>query len=74
MILHKVAGWNVLRAAASQKLRAWVKNQVAQTLKGGESGPTERPYDPVLRLNACFPMLLGASRGCPHDFAAFRAA
>ena len=42
VILHKVAGWNVLRAAASQKMRAWVSGQVAQTLKGGESGPNER--------------------------------
>ena len=30
VILHKVAGWNVLRAAASKKLRAWVS---------GRSGP-----------------------------------
>ncbi|MGA8346922.1 MAG: transposase, partial [Isosphaeraceae bacterium] len=32
VIVHKVAGWNVLRAAASQKMRAWVSGQVAQTL------------------------------------------
>ena len=42
VILHKVAGWNVLRAAAAQKMCAWVSGQVAQTLKGGESGPNER--------------------------------
>jgi hypothetical protein len=38
VILHKVAGWNVLRAAAAKKMRAWVSGQVAQALKGGESG------------------------------------
>jgi hypothetical protein len=46
VILHKVAGWNVLRAAASTKMRAWVSSQVAQTLKGGESGPNERLFAP----------------------------
>jgi len=33
VIMHKVAGWNVLRAAAAQKMRAWVSGQVAQPLK-----------------------------------------
>lgn len=41
-ILHKVAGWNVLRAAASKKLRAKVKIQVEQTLSGGETGVNDR--------------------------------
>src|SRR5271154_223288 len=66
VILHKAAGWNVLRAAASQKLRAWVSNEVAQTLKGGESGPTERPYAPVFRLWTGFPTILGHTHGCSH--------
>jgi Transposase DDE domain len=74
VILHKVAGWNVLRAAASQKLRAWVRTRVAQTLKGGESGPTGRPCAPVLRLWGGFSMVLGASHGCSHGLAALRAA
>ena len=74
VILHKVAGWNVLRAAASQKLRALVRIQVAQTLKGAESGPTERPCAPILRLWAGCPMVLGASHGCSHGLAALRAA
>jgi hypothetical protein len=39
VIQHKVAGWNVLRAAASKKLRAWVAVQVREVLKGSESGP-----------------------------------
>jgi hypothetical protein len=73
-ILHKVAGWNVLRAAASQKLRAWVRVQVAQTLKEGESGPIERPYAPILRLWAAFPLVVGASHGGSHGLAASRAA
>ena len=38
MILHKVAGWNVLRAAASKKMRAWVSVQVAHTLKEANLG------------------------------------
>jgi DDE family transposase len=74
VILHKVAGWNVLRAAASQKLRAWVRTQVAQTLKGGGSGPTERLYAPVLGPWAGFPMVRGASHGAFHGLAALLAA
>jgi Transposase DDE domain len=41
VILHKVAGWNVLRAAASKKLRARVKAQVERALKAGETGANE---------------------------------
>jgi Transposase DDE domain len=37
VILHKIAGWNVLRAATSEKLRAWVAERVAGTLKMGDS-------------------------------------
>ena len=70
VILHKVAGWNVLRAAASQKLRAWVRTQVAQTLKGGESGPTERRDAPILGPWDAFPMVRGASHGVFHYLAA----
>jgi hypothetical protein len=50
VLLHKVAGWNLLRAAASTKLRAKVRIDVARTLKGGESGPMARPFDVALRL------------------------
>jgi hypothetical protein len=32
VLLHKLAGWNVLRASASQKLKAWVASRVAETL------------------------------------------
>jgi hypothetical protein len=66
VILHQVAGWNVLRAAASKKLRAWVSIQVAQTLKGGESGPIEGFCDP--RVGPCnsFPTVSRTSHGRPH--------
>src|SRR3954464_502553 len=37
VVLHKLAGWNVLRASASQKLRTWVASRVAETL--GTSDP-----------------------------------
>jgi Transposase DDE domain len=38
VILHKVAGWNVLRAAASKKVRAVVAERVAETLGTSQSG------------------------------------
>jgi len=74
VLLHKVAGWNVLRAAASEKLRAWVKTQVAQTLKGSGSGPFGRLCTVVLWLWDGFPMVLEASHGHSHGFSASRAA
>jgi len=67
VILHKVAGWNVLRAAASKKLRAWVSREVAQTLKGAESGPTGRLCAFVLRLWDGFQMILRGSHGRSDD-------
>ncbi len=67
VILHKVAGWNVLRAAASKKLRAWVSREVAQTLKGAESGPTGRLCALVLRLWDGFQMIFRGSHGCSVD-------
>jgi Transposase DDE domain len=74
VILHKVAGWNVLRAAASKRMRAWVSGQVAQTLKGGESGPDERLFALILRRwNHCQTVLEG-SHVRPHDFRASLAA
>jgi Transposase DDE domain len=74
VLLHKVAGWNVLRAAASEKLRAWVKAQVARTLKGSESGPMGRPFALVFRRWDASPKVLGASHGSSRGFAALRAA
>ena len=74
VILHKIAGWNVLRAAASAKLRAWVRARVAETLKGGSSGLNARPCIPVLRLCAGVPIDLGVLRHGPPIFSALRAA
>ncbi len=67
VILHKVAGWNVLRAAASKKLRAWVSGAVAQTLKGAESGPTGRSCAFVLRPWGGFQTVFRGSHGCSND-------
>jgi hypothetical protein len=74
VILHKVAGWNVLRAAASETLRAWVKTQVGQALKGSEIKPIGGPCVHVLRLWDSFPRDLGSSHDNFHGFTAFRAA
>src|SRR3954454_7764966 len=41
VLLHKVAGWNVLRASASKKLKAWVASRVAETLGKGDCGRSE---------------------------------
>jgi Transposase DDE domain len=67
VILHKAAGWNVLRAAASQKLRAWVSNEVAQTLKRAESGPTGRLCGFVLRPWDSFRVVFPGSHGGSND-------
>jgi hypothetical protein len=69
VILHKVAGWNVLRAAASKKLRAWVATQVAQTLKGSESGPKGQSDAPILQPWSRWPGRFWGSHGRPHRFA-----
>jgi hypothetical protein len=74
VILHKVAGWNVLRAAASETLRAWVRTQVALTLKGSESEPIEGACGLVLRLWDGVPRNIGASHSGFLGFPAFRAA
>lgn len=74
VLLHKVAGWNVLRAAASEKLRTWVRGRVAQTLKGSESEPIGGLHPLVVRLWDSFLMNLGPSHGCFHGFKVFRAA
>jgi Transposase DDE domain len=74
VLRHKVAGWNVLRAAASAKLRAWVQTQVARTLKGSESGPIEQPFAPILGLWETFSAVPGVHRDGFHRFPASRAA
>jgi Transposase DDE domain len=74
VILHKATGWNVLRAAASTKLRAWVSGQVARTLKGGESGPIAEFCAPLVRPLAGFQMVSRGCHGGPLGFTASRAA
>jgi hypothetical protein len=74
VILHKLAGWNVLRAAASKKLRAWVKTQVAGTLKGGETGASESACAPMMQPCGGLPKAVRGSRGRSHRLAASRAA
>jgi hypothetical protein len=40
VLLHKLAGWNVLRASASKKMKAWVASRVSETLGIGDcEGP-----------------------------------
>jgi len=76
VILHKVAGWNLLRAAASMKLRAWVSSEVAQTFKEAESGPDGRVCALVLRLWHCFQTVFRGAHdrfNDPEDFCAARA-
>jgi hypothetical protein len=50
VLLHKVAGRNVLRASASKKLKAWVASRVAETLGRGDSGRSEGRFGHVGRL------------------------
>jgi hypothetical protein len=47
VLLHKVAGWNVLRAAASKTMRAWVATKVSETLRGCEWGRLGQHCGPV---------------------------
>lgn len=74
VIQHKVAGWNVLRAAASKTMRAWVSSQVAQTLKGAGSGPIGGSHESLMRPLTGFQTVLGDCHGGPHGFTASRAA
>jgi hypothetical protein len=74
VLLHKVAGWNVLRAAASKKLRAWVRTRVAETLTGSESGPTAWPHTLGFRPEDGLPVVSWGSHSGSHGLAAFRAA
>jgi hypothetical protein len=74
VILHKVAGWNVLRAAASKTLRAWVSSQVAQTLKGADSGPNDGFCAPFVRPSGSFQKVFRGCHGRPRRLTASRAA
>ncbi len=74
VILHKVAGWNVLRAAASTKLRAWVGAQVAQNLKGAGFGPDGGSCALLLAPLDGFQAAYRGLHGHPPGFAASVAA
>jgi hypothetical protein len=51
VVWHKLAGWNVLRAAATRKLRAWVAGQVARSLKRLESASFGPCFGALPRLD-----------------------
>jgi Transposase DDE domain len=51
VIWHKLAGWNVLRAAASKRLRARVAEQLARMLKRRESAPFGTYFGAFLRTD-----------------------
>ena len=50
LLYHKIAGWNMLRAAASGKVRAWVATQVAKTLGMGGAAQAGLFCDAILTL------------------------
>jgi hypothetical protein len=74
VIRHKVAGWNVLRAAASTKLRARVKAEVERALPGGEPGANEPLCAAVLRPWGGSLRAFWGPPGRRHRWAASRAA
>jgi len=74
VILHKTAGWNVLRAAASTKMRAWVAAQVAQTLGSGETGATGGFFAIIARAWVVFHTPKAAHHGCRQRLAPAQAA
>jgi hypothetical protein len=74
VLLHKVAGWNVLRAAASPSLRARVRVQVAETLNGSGSGTPTGPNAPVFRPSGVLPKGPWPSQGGFHGLGAWHAA
>jgi hypothetical protein len=50
VLLHKLAGWNVLRATASRRLKTWVASRVSETLGKGDPGRSEGLFGHVGRL------------------------
>ena len=52
VILHKLAGWNMLRAAASEKMRALIAERVAKTMGGRENGLIGLFFDRVMSFLA----------------------
>jgi Transposase DDE domain len=74
VILHKVTGWNILRAAAAETLRARVRAAMARTLNAGESGQTGRLIASALRLREGFGLVSWASHGDSDRLGALLAA
>ena len=74
VILHKVAGWNVLRAATSSKLRAWVTARMAQSFPAGETGALGGLCAIILRSWDRSRALLRRSAACQHCFSVPNAA
>ncbi len=74
VLLHKIAGWNVLRAAASKTLRARVRAAVARTLKGSGVGKTRVLCAAAMPLWEGFWLDSRASRGGSEHLGALRAA
>jgi hypothetical protein len=74
VLWHKVAGWNVLRAAASPRLRARVRVEVAETLNGRGSGSIVRLCALVFPSRDGVPVVLGDSHGGSRGLGALRAA
>jgi hypothetical protein len=74
VVMHKIAGWNMLRAAAAEKLRARVRAEVDQHLKGRESGATGRLFVLVLGLWGGLTMTSWGSRHASLNRAALAAA
>lgn len=66
MLLHKVAGWNVLRAAESATLRTRVREHVAETLNGSGSGPTTQPFARVFQPLGRVPAVSWVLHGRRH--------
>ena len=74
VILNKLTGWNVLRAAASEKMRAWISVQVAQTLKAGQSALNARLHTAWLWPTDTFTTVIMGFRDHSHRFSAANAA
>ena len=77
LILHKIAGWNVLRAATSEKLRIWIRSPMAPTPNQGESGTIGtivRLTDTILSLWDDFEMVIGVPQVGFHNLATKQAA
>jgi len=74
MLLHQVAGWNVLRASSSPTLRRRVRAHVAETLNGSGSGPMTRPFARVFRPLVRLPAVSWVLHGRCHGLGALRAA